>query len=211
MLTRDEKSHGLRRVRYALKSSGVDLDRSNPRLAGIHTRGFLPHVKVEGAEYFVTFRLADSLPQEVLQQYEQERLAQIAEAKDIPKREREAEANREMRRKIEKYLDKGVGQCYLRQPAVANIVASALPFFHNQRYLLGEWVIMPNHVHVMIRPLPNYLLGDILQSLKRFTSREVNKILHRTGQTLGNLSRTITGSATTPNVPASVVTFGTIR
>ncbi len=68
-----EPNPGLERVRHQLRVSGVGGETPNPLRSGIHTRGYLPHVKREGAAYFVTFRLADSLPKEVLLQYEVER------------------------------------------------------------------------------------------------------------------------------------------
>lgn len=57
---------GLDRVRFELRADGVPAETVNSLRSGVHDRGYLPHVKREGAAYFVTFRLADSLPQEVL-------------------------------------------------------------------------------------------------------------------------------------------------
>jgi REP element-mobilizing transposase RayT len=57
-----------------------------------------------------------------------------------------------------------------------------LRFFDGQRYVLGPWVVMPNHVHVIVRPLGTQLLDEILRSWKGFTAREANRILNRTGQ-----------------------------
>src|SRR6266702_1370941 len=62
----EESNPGLDRVRHALRVTGVPTDAPNPLRSGIHTRGYLPHVKREGVSYFVTFRLGDSLPQEIL-------------------------------------------------------------------------------------------------------------------------------------------------
>lgn len=42
-------------------------------LTGFHSRGNLPHIKVEGATYWVTFRLHDSLPQKVLRKLAEEK------------------------------------------------------------------------------------------------------------------------------------------
>jgi type I restriction enzyme R subunit/putative DNA methylase len=49
--------------------------------------------------------------------------------------------------------------------------------FHESRYLLHEWVVMPNHVHALVWPMPNFLLSDIVKSWKQFTSRRAKKIL----------------------------------
>ena len=47
-------------------------------------------------------------------------------------------------------------------------------------YELGAWVIMANHVHVLLRP--DVLPSRLLQSLKGFTAREANRALGRTGE-----------------------------
>jgi REP element-mobilizing transposase RayT len=62
-------------------------------------------------------------------------------------------------------------------------VADALRHFHDRQYLLDEWVVMPNHVHVLLWPMPNFTLSEILKSRKRHTARQANLILGRTGET----------------------------
>jgi REP element-mobilizing transposase RayT len=84
--------------------------------------------------------------------------------------------------KIEAYLDAGRGECWLRDPRVADQVAEAFRFFHGQRYDLGPWVVMPNHVHVLVRPLGAHLLDGIVRSWKGFTARAANQLLGRTGE-----------------------------
>ena len=56
-------------------------------------------------------------------------------------------------------------------------MANALQHFHGTRYLLNEWVVMPNHVHTIVWPMPNFLLSDIVKSWKQFTSRRAKKAL----------------------------------
>ncbi len=63
------------------------------------------------------------------------------------------------------------------------MIADALRHFHEKHYLLDEWVVMPNHVHLVLWPMPNHTLSDILRSRKRHTAREANLILGRTGET----------------------------
>jgi len=62
----DSENPGLDRVRHQLRSTGVKNTIDYPLRSGLHSRGYLPHVKRENAEYFLTFRLADSLPKERL-------------------------------------------------------------------------------------------------------------------------------------------------
>lgn len=189
-----EKSPQLKRVEYELRSTGVKPEAANPLRSGIHTRGFLPHVKREGARYFVTFRLADSLPKEVLLKYQSERAERLRcfhAQQDAPRKlgtkvpatETLDDIERDYFRKLEAYLDRGRGECWLKRPDIADIIAGALRFFANQRYRLDAWVVMPNHVHAVLWPMPNHTLSAIAQSWKRFTAREANKILGRTGQT----------------------------
>jgi cytochrome c-type biogenesis protein CcmH/NrfF len=83
---------------------------------------------------------------------------------------------RDFRRKIERYLDRGMGT--LRRPEIADLVANTVKHFHESRYMLHEWVLMPNHVHVIVWPMPNHLLSNILKSWKQFTSRRAKKILN---------------------------------
>jgi REP element-mobilizing transposase RayT len=171
----------LERVRYALRASGVPTDAPNPLRSGIHTRGYLPHVKREGASYFITFRLADSLPKEVLLQFKQQ---QAEKLRNLPTGNRagQEEAEREYHRKIERYLDRGVGECHLKRPDVADMVANALMHLHEKHYLLDEWVVMPNHLHLILWPMPNHVLSEILRSRKRYTARQANLLLGRTGE-----------------------------
>ena len=60
---------GLERVKFSLRVTGIPAQPPNRLRSGIHSRGFLPHLKREGASYFVTFRFADSLPKELLWRY----------------------------------------------------------------------------------------------------------------------------------------------
>ncbi len=83
--------------------------------------------------------------------------------------------------KIEAYLDAGRGECWLKEPRIGEMVAGALQFFDGERYDLRSWVVMPNHVHVILRPLGVHLLDQIVKSWKGFTAREANKLLTRTG------------------------------
>ena len=105
-----------------LRSQRVRAQRSSRfRLPPWRSRGYLPHF--DGGDWleFVTFRLDDALPQDVLSDE-----AGVAE--------------------VEGALDEGVGACHLRNHRVAEIVERALLHFHGVRYGLRAWVVMPNHV-----------------------------------------------------------------
>jgi REP element-mobilizing transposase RayT len=178
----DEPNPGLDRVRHELRATGIKPEAANPLISGIHSRGFLPHVKREGAAYFITFRLADSLPKEVLLRIEAEMAERLrhchqARQQGRPTSDSEEEINRDFRRKVERFLDTGHGACHLRRPDVAELVAHAVQHFEGQRYLLSDWVVMPNHVHAVLWPMPNEVLGEILKSWKQFTSRRAKPMV----------------------------------
>jgi REP element-mobilizing transposase RayT len=157
-----------------------DAKQPNHLVSGFHSRGVLPHLKREGSIYFVTFRQAGTLPKEVLLRFKVERNAILAQA-NAAKRpltwHEQDELFRWYSSRVDKYLDAGHGTCYLRDPAVAEIVAGAIQFFEGQRYELRAWVVMPHHVHVVVWPMPGHSLSDILHSWKSFTAHEINKRL----------------------------------
>ena len=178
-----ERNPGLDRVKFSLRSSGLPPEPPNPLRSGIHSRGYLPHVKREGASYFVTFRLTDSLPKQVLMRFEREHAEALQRLPSNATGQDAEEIQRELRRKVERYLDQGAGACHLRRTDIADLVAQALRHFHGRRYVLDEWVVMPNHVHLILWPMPNHTLSEILKSRKRHTARQANLILGRTGET----------------------------
>ena len=150
----------------------------------IRSRGRLPHWESEGGTYFVTFRLNDSIPSHVANSYrfERENIVKTAEQLKRPLTDHEIERLQKLySRKIESYLDKGIGDCYLRQKSVAQLVLDALEFFHNERYKLYALCIMPNHVHLLYRPFEGYVLEKILHSWKSYTGTKTNELLHRSG------------------------------
>ena len=157
----------------------------NHLVAGFHTRNSLPHLKREGGTYFVTFRLADTLPAEVLEKLKHEReliLQQALAAKRPLTWTEQEELFRWYSTRVDTYLDAGHGECFLRQPAIAELVANALQYFDGQRYELRAWVVMPNHVHAVLWPMPSHTLSEILHSWKSFTASEANRRLNRVGQ-----------------------------
>jgi putative transposase len=135
----------------------------------------LPHWRQDGATYFVTFRLADSLPQEKLRE-----LAALRTDWERSHPHSDGETaweglSRELMRRVEAWLDQGMGSCALRNPTSAAVVQETLHHFDGQRYELASYVIMPNHVHAIVRPLACDLhpLERILQSWKQFSAKRI--------------------------------------
>jgi REP element-mobilizing transposase RayT len=132
---------------------------------GWYSSKYLPHFDSPGAQQYLTYRLADSMPAE--RRGEWEALLRI---EDDLKRQRE----------LERYLDLGHGACYLRDPRIADLVQNNLWHHDGVKYRLLAWVVMPNHIHVLIE-VWQAPLGKILQSWKGYTAKEANRILGREG------------------------------
>lgn len=128
---------------------------------GWHERGYLPHCDFPNLVQFVTFRLEDSMPASRRGEWEQ-----LLKIEDI----------REKRLKLEDYLDRGIGKCYLRDARIAKIVEEALLHFHGGHYELLAWCVMPNHVHVLVdvRMIP---LWKIVQNWKVHSAQEAGRLL----------------------------------
>jgi REP element-mobilizing transposase RayT len=156
----------------------------NSAVATIRSRGRLPHWEAEHAIYFVTFRLADSLPRAVLRAYELERQSIMAAALAAGRELSPSEQKRLKKlfsEKIESKLDAGGGRCYLAKPAVADVVVEALRHFDPARYRLHSWCVMPNHVHALFRPLADHKLAGVVHSWKSYSANKANLLLGLSG------------------------------
>ena len=83
---------------------------------------------------------------------------------------------------IDKYEDSGVGQCFMRDERVAQIVKDALFYYDGNKYKIIAWCIMPNHVHILIEVFNGISLSEIIHSWKSYSANQINKLLNRTGQ-----------------------------
>jgi putative transposase len=138
----------------------------------------LPHWRQNGATYFVTFRLFDSLPDNLAKELDVIRRMLNAESDHQTAL---VERDREYFRAMKGFLDKGYGACWLREPDVQHMMVTAMLSFDTKRYELGDFAVMPNHVHVLVRPLPDFELEDILHGWKGYTGHEINRIANRRG------------------------------
>jgi len=143
----------------------------------------LPHWRQDGATYFVTFRLADSLPQSKLDELRDFKAEWERQNPDPRSRDQTDELARETMRRVEKWLDAGAGSCLLRHSAHAASVVEHLHYFADTRYQLGCYVVMPNHVHVAVRPLQpaEHPLEIIVGGWKRFAAVDINRSQNRQG------------------------------
>jgi len=156
--------------------------------------GHLPHWYQPGVTYFVTFRTADSLPLSVARQWHWRRedwlvrhgiqlaggdvdagLRSLTQAK-------QREFHEVFSDEYLAHLDRGHGACHLRSPCLARVVAESLLHFDGERYHMGAFVIMPNHVHLLARMLHDTEIQEQCESWKRFTARGINRQLGRSGR-----------------------------
>jgi REP element-mobilizing transposase RayT len=145
----------------------------------------LPHWRLDGGTYAVTFRLADSLPKEVLSSWKIERDHIIAQAEQLERPLTEFEHKRlEIlhSERVEKWLDQGHGSCALRDDRIARLVRDAMLHFDGQRYDLYAWCVMPNHVHAVLRMYASHDLSKTLLSWKGFTGKKAREILGSVGE-----------------------------
>ncbi len=133
------------------------------------SRGYLPHFDKAGYTQFITFRLADSMPREVLKRWRTDlKHGEITDAN--------------FRKRVEYYLDQNYGSAHLRNHEIANTIQETLLKFDGERYRLICWVLMPNHGHILLTPIVPHELPEIMHSIKSYTAKEANRILNRKGR-----------------------------
>jgi type I restriction enzyme R subunit len=153
----------------------------------------LLHWAQGGTLTFITWRTADSLPRAALERFNAQRAELIRGFGLDPdgdwKRDL-AKETRDERGRVQsalfdmwdKHLDAGAGEFLLARPELSRIVADSLHHFDQNRYMLTDFVVMPNHVHVLAA-FPN---GDAMlnqcTSWKRFTARQINAAIGRRGE-----------------------------
>jgi putative transposase len=133
---------------------------------GWHQRGYVPHFDAPGVTQFVTFQLDDACPVKYRAEWE----AILRESDDSSKR-----------RKLEAWLDRGRGDCWLAQKGVAVIVEEILLEANGHDYQLQAWVIMPNHIHIVV-DVWEVPLGKLIGGWKGKSSRTANDVLGRRGK-----------------------------
>jgi putative transposase len=150
-----------------------------------HEMGNLPHWRQWGCTYFVTSRLADSIPAPLRAEWQSKRDVWLAahgatDPESLPDSERR-EYHRTFTAAFHAMLDSGHGECLLARGDCAEIVVARLIAGHERAYRLDAWVIMPNHIHAIVEPVEGMTLGEILKSWKGGSGREINVALGRQG------------------------------
>ena len=148
----------------------------------VYCKGHLPHMHQDETMQYVTFRLADSLPRTVCREIYQ-RLEIFKKIHPMPW---DAETKllywKEIGPMQERLLDNGYGACWLKYPECRQFLIDAIAYMDNVKYEVYCYVIMPNHVHILIRPLGTNKMEDILHSIKLYSSRKINRTVGRRGR-----------------------------
>ena len=123
---------------------------------GWHLRGYLPHYDDGRSIQSITCRLIDALPAEVVIKLREQNLDDEAQ-----------------RIAIEKSLDAGWGSCVLHEARNAQAVIDTWKHHEGVGYHLHAWVVMPNHVHVLVEPLTRKPIGEIVAAWKSVSTRRI--------------------------------------
>ena len=142
--------------------------------------GNLPHW-MQTCATFVTFRLADSLPQSKLATYNAERDSWLADHAEPWTDDVRAEYNKLFPKRLQRWLDAGYGSCVLREDAIRRIMEDCLRHFSDIRYSLYAYVVMPNHVHVLFMPEEGFDGRMIVRNWKSYTAKAIDLKLGRVG------------------------------
>jgi type I restriction enzyme R subunit len=152
-----------------------------------------PHWSQAGAVVFITFRTHDSVPREVIDRWDREKqqwlrrrgwdtgahwssvVAKLAETD-------RAAFEKHFHRCREAFLDTCHGRCLLKRPELAQIVADSLLHFDGQRYRVGDFIVMPNHMHLLAAFSTAEALKEQCDSWLHYTAFQINRALGEKGK-----------------------------
>jgi hypothetical protein len=151
----------------------------------IHYRK-LPHWEQAGATYFITWRTIDSIPEATIRRWQVERAMWLRRRQIDP----QAADWREQLRTLppaarQEYhecftqpwmdcLDECHGACVLQRPELSELVADSLLHFDNDEYVIADFVVMPNHVHVLVQFPSEGQCKRRCRGWKHYTATEIN-------------------------------------
>jgi putative transposase len=152
-----------------------------------------PHWSQAGAAVFITFRTRDSIPRAVIERWDREKQQWLQlRGRDsgahwsviipaLPDKER-ADFQKTFQRTREAFLDSGHGRCLLKRPELTTIVADSLLHFDGQRYRMGDFVVMPNHVHLLVVFSTAEAMKEQCDSWLHYTTSRINQAIGETGK-----------------------------
>ncbi|MBI1903372.1 MAG: transposase [Planctomycetia bacterium] len=166
----------------------------DPRQEVLMAERRLPHWSQAGTITFITLRTWDSIPKPVLMKWLGEKWDFLRGqgidpmAPDWKSQMQQLDAtiqihfHRTFSDRWNEYLDSCRGSCVLRRPEISSIVSDSLRHFDGDRYELTDFVVMPNHVHLLVAfPSEEDMLAQC-ESWKHYTAVRINRWLDRKGR-----------------------------
>ena len=120
----------------------------------------LKHLDIADYYQFITFRTRDSRDSFLKKLHDQKKAANKKQLE------------------IDNYLDQSKQGAYLNDEALIYL-NSYLREADSRLYVLSAFAIMPNHVHLLVKPLLN--LASMMQRLKGGSANKINQILEKSG------------------------------
>lgn len=165
----------------------------DPKVDALLYEHFRPHWCQDGVVVFITFRTHDSIPAEVLARWDREKCewlrlhgfdtgahwSEIVPQLSKPQR---IEFSRTFNRHREDFLDSCQGRCLLKRPERSKIVADSLMYFDGQRYRMGDFIVMPNHVHLLAAFGTAESMKHQCDSWLHFSAYRINQMLGEKGK-----------------------------
>ena len=148
--------------------------------AAVHTRN-LPHWAANATLIFITYRLADSMPADKLRAWQTERDEWLRFHPEPWDEATTREYYDTFPGKLDEMLDAGYGSCVLAREDCRRIVVENLLHFNGKRYNLHSFVVMPNHVHVLMEIANREELPKIVHGWKSYTSNRINEAIVGSG------------------------------
>jgi len=132
----------------------------------------LPHWHQVGAWIFVTWRLFDSLPRHLLDQLKQEQNEWMEHHLRPWSVETATAFDEAFSDKVEAWVNAGYGGCFLRDGRIRGLVESVIRFGDTHLYDLGDFVLMPNHLHLLFRPFAQHPLSKAVHAWKGTSAKK---------------------------------------
>ena len=152
-----------------------------------------PHWSQAGTVVFITFRTHDSIPREVVERWEKEKQDWLRHhdldarahwsliVPTLPGKD-QADFYKTFNRTREAFLDTCHGGCLLKRQELAKIVADSLMHFDLQRYRMGDFVVMPNHVHLLAVFSSAEAMKEQCDSWLHYTAFRINQVISEKGK-----------------------------
>jgi len=157
-----------------------------------NTKRILPHKQLEDSVLFISWRLAFTLPKHIIDTIREKGIP--ASIDTNPNQETTAITQDEVKSMIDRFYHydslidklKPIGIDLSKHPC-RTIICDSLFFDNKIKYDLYAFCIMPNHVHIVIKPLIKdtdnyYSITEIMKTLKSATAHKINAVRNSKGK-----------------------------